>query len=503
MFTIKCFSDASNDRYSNNDLSSFTMDLEHPIEFDSEWEVAVSAVYLNKILGMNQKLKIESRDEIVISDKNRYYKPKKFSELIEELLLLSSHPEIYQPGYFSNFIDKGNFLSTKNLDLYVEKDLIPKTTQSKIFFDLDLEEILPQNSPISDYVPLIFTANDREKLTKSLKKIALSLRQNITYTLQQVLTIFLYQFITSISSKSESYTKHLARFEPYMKDFDSALDHAKEARVSWDKNHDLAHLLIAYFIDQVQIARKKIMQHEHQPSLLLATKAASSKDDSEEEEILKKARGFGAITDFTQAVSSPSFSKRRKRSHRNPNTAASSIPSPANTALNVTPSTQPLSSSSPAAVPIDHHHHIYTGRPILPQIAVDIIPPKSPTPQEVNLESTNAKARVAEALKAQKKRIIDVYDKSRFICIYSDIIREQFVGSKSARLIFLTTLKDSMENSNLFYNRVEQLNWCRVEKKVIQSLSFRICNEFGENVMMNSDYQNILIEISFRKLSSS
>lgn len=515
MFTVKCFSDSSSDKYSNNELNSFTMDLEHPIVLDSEYEVAVSAVYLNKILNMNNKSKIVSRDAILCNEKNRYYNsPTKFSEFIEELLLLSSHPEIYHKGYF--VIDKTSFLSTKNLDLYVEKDLIPKSGQAKISFNLNLQEILPPHSSIEEFISPIFTSNEREKLVNSYKKIALSLRQSHAYTLQQVLIVFLYQFITSISNKSESYSKHLSRFESHMKDFDSAFDHAHSARVSWDSNHDLGHFFIAYFIEQVQVARAKILLHEQTLKTELNENPAE-----DEEKILKHARDYGVISDFTQALSSkrlkrkvvsskntsishaPSsvnemiFNKSNKSSQPSSvlNSAAShSQPSPSSDAALSTGTASNVSQPSPSKATDSE----VAGKKKEPTIVVSI---ESSDHRDEPEPANDQKKRISEALKMNKKRNIGSYGESRFICIYTDIIKEQIVGNKSARMLFLTTLKESMENSNLLFNRVDSLSWASVEKKVISSISFKISDEYGRLLQISNEFSNILIELTFRKVS--
>jgi hypothetical protein len=97
------------------------------------------------------------------------------------------------------------------------------------------------------------------------------------------------------------------------------------------------------------------------------------------------------------------------------------------------------------------------------------------------------------------KRVEEVTLHHKFLFVYTDIITPQIVGSSRNRLIFSMPYEaeHKLVHKHIINNRI---NYCKVQKKHIKTISFTILNEFGDYYKFIPSYNANQLILHFKKV---
>lgn len=87
----------------------------------------------------------------------------------------------------------------------------------------------------------------------------------------------------------------------------------------------------------------------------------------------------------------------------------------------------------------------------------------------------------------------------RFIFIYCDAIKPQQVGARKARVLFTLPTKGG-EGRYFVHDFVQNIQYCRVEKSKLKTISFQLLTELGEEVNFTPSYLSNCIVTHFRRI---
>lgn len=122
-----------------------------------------------------------------------------------------------------------------------------------------------------------------------------------------------------------------------------------------------------------------------------------------------------------------------------------------------------------------------------------------------HLESTNIlvtrfiKKFVQMIREEQKKMKVDKVLERRFLHLYCDAIQPQITGAKMTRLLF-TMPFDGSHSVEFTHERLEQIQYAKLEKSKLKNISFLFLDEFGERIPFASSYHANHIAIKFRRI---
>lgn len=88
---------------------------------------------------------------------------------------------------------------------------------------------------------------------------------------------------------------------------------------------------------------------------------------------------------------------------------------------------------------------------------------------------------------------------SRFIHIFSDIIKPQICGPRRSRLIYALPYDTGFRRVYLDLD-VTKISYCKLEKKQLKTVSFLILNEYGEKIAFAPNHNSNCITLHFRRV---
>lgn len=93
----------------------------------------------------------------------------------------------------------------------------------------------------------------------------------------------------------------------------------------------------------------------------------------------------------------------------------------------------------------------------------------------------------------------------RFLFIYCDAVTGQLSGPNRLKLLYVTPFDSFVHNvtkEKMFLNeRIENIQYVRIEKKTIKQISFLLLDENGEQINFQNSYTSNFISIRFRRVN--
>lgn len=105
--------------------------------------------------------------------------------------------------------------------------------------------------------------------------------------------------------------------------------------------------------------------------------------------------------------------------------------------------------------------------------------------------------------------LVDVYQKhyeiykqnekidSYYVMIYSDFVEPHVVGDQISNILYLTTTPNNKKSGLI---EVKNLQYIPVNKSYIESMTFKLCNEYGEQLFLAPGYLPTSITLHFKKV---
>lgn len=89
---------------------------------------------------------------------------------------------------------------------------------------------------------------------------------------------------------------------------------------------------------------------------------------------------------------------------------------------------------------------------------------------------------------------------SKFCFLYCSVIEPQVVGPITSKLLFVTPCDGRYLTTT--HEVVSKINYCKLETRKIKTITFMICDEFGEQINFNPSYMSNSIVLKFRKIKA-
>lgn len=97
-----------------------------------------------------------------------------------------------------------------------------------------------------------------------------------------------------------------------------------------------------------------------------------------------------------------------------------------------------------------------------------------------------------EMYKAQSKKVDSYY-----VMIYSDFVEPHVVGDQISNILYLTSTPNNDKTESI---EVKNLQYIPVNKFYIDSMAFKLCNEYGEQLFLAPGYLPTSISLHFKKV---
>lgn len=161
-FIARFFSTDDFDKHPENTQSKFTVTLNKPLELIGEWEVGIVQIGLNKTI--NNKTEFENEQGKDALSCTKLEKEMVFDKFVRNLIVCTTHPEIYRHKYFSEYLNDKIYYTHSELLRIFEKDHITMfnvDTVDKIsFIKIDIHDTLfPSEMKLRHLSPLFDTFN--------------------------------------------------------------------------------------------------------------------------------------------------------------------------------------------------------------------------------------------------------------------------------------------------------------------------------------------------------
>lgn len=381
-FTAYFFSKDSSNKFDNT-LSSFTTDLNLPIDFnEQDYEVGLQALYLNHIRDTEYS-RVRTHDIISLGTQTDLA-DSTLRTFVKHILHNSVSPTIYDRSYFANFLDKNYFWDHQQMEHNFKSIFIAENEfvdNNSFTVAIDISKLVMTHETLEKFIPFQTKPAKGSKEEFGVFKVSIFRKEQMA--MNQILLQILLQMLDILRSAAK-----ISNFQN------------KASRVS-------------------------IKHH--------AKNTAEQLGKETEEESIR----------IGKAVETPSrltLDKRRRA----------------------------------------HLHIVNVMMHRIVEHFIDLI-------QEEN-ELLNTEAEELTSLPVVRQSLF----------VYTDIIKQQFIGDKIGKLLYFTMLNSRSEQP--IHLNIFPIQYCRLEKRLLNTVSFVIADEFGTAIDFSPTPISNVIVLRFRKI---
>lgn len=249
-FYMRLFSSDCHDVYDNT-LSSFTVDMEHPLEFgENLYEVGIKSLILPPTSESMRRLFVDGI--FMPSDKSIEFTS--IQEFVSHLMTYVSNPGHYTPYYFAPFLDKGivydNYLLASRFASDYEK--IPSGENlNTITLSFKLDQLFGVDEAKRFVNPKHFARASRTEMNVKVFKIKLPIPHLYPYSFRTILVaiikkiLFLFRGTDDYALYHRSFLSNLAVYDEYME----MMQHLHKHKAN---SNEVIHKFIEAFADAVE-----------------------------------------------------------------------------------------------------------------------------------------------------------------------------------------------------------------------------------------------------------
>lgn len=266
-FSFHAFSSDSESIHPSNTLSSFTVELDYPIEIKTNetFEVALNKIVYNPIETSSVNHENSGIDIISVSHNEIIGENfKKVEDFATFLVRNSFQPRLYNESYFKNYLDKSILFTSKILDRepFLSDTLDVSEKDKKVTINLQITEFLDSAENVKDFLPKHL--RDNQVFLESMKEITVrfylreqSMKSALNTIIWSVILFYKNLFKALVQNDELSGVFSEIFFNASAK-FESPTDVVHFKRLHVTKSYEMIRRVILKFVKSVEKAGEEV-----------------------------------------------------------------------------------------------------------------------------------------------------------------------------------------------------------------------------------------------------